>query len=240
MTIISLNPIRRKRRALESMLGIFAERNFRAATLQVLADGKLENEWVRTQKAIFVHVPKNAGSSVQEALGIPKEGLRHPPAEAWRRADPEFFDSAYTFAFTRNPWDRLVSCFHFIKNGKDPYNRMVAQIELRRAADFGEFLHMLRRPLWRHQILSRVHFMSQTHYLCDPNGKVLVKRIGRFEDLPDSFAYLTAPLQGEFVLPQSGKAPTRDYRSYFTEDWQVDLVGRIYADDCRNFGYAFA
>ena len=73
---------------------------------------------------VFIHVPKNAGTSIRRAL---KEGLGgqwfkdpHTHASAQQIAESKAFeltgktwDDMWKFCVFRNPWDRVVSMFHF-------------------------------------------------------------------------------------------------------------------------------
>ena len=62
-------------------------------------------------KFIFIHVPKTGGSSVKKALGIKVHG--HKKFSDWSKDYPDYF----SFAFTRNPWDRFVSSFFYLEQG---------------------------------------------------------------------------------------------------------------------------
>lgn len=233
------NALRRKRRAFKSMLGHCAEEYFQQSTRIMLETGLHRDEWSRSNNAIFIHVPKNAGTSVQTALGNLRDDQHHMPAEAYRRADPEFFAQAYKFAFSRNPWDRLVSTFHFITGSDHPFNQLITRTDLRGTPDFATFLRKLRNPLYRHQVISRLHFMPQTQFICDSDGKLIIDTIGRFEALPGSFDAVTAPLPGTPRLPQHNVGKHKHYTSYYEHEWQVKLVGAMYRADCDLLGYQF-
>lgn len=78
-------------------------------------------------KLMFLHVPKAAGKSIMEAFGLTKAGgmINRSIVDAVTTA--QYFThielSQYTkFAVVRNPWDRVVSLYHFRKKNNDLYN----------------------------------------------------------------------------------------------------------------------
>ena len=63
-------------------------------------------------KYIFIHIPKCGGNSLKIAIGI--EGHDHSKISAEKYRD----HMKYTkFTFVRNPWDRFVSAYVYIKSG---------------------------------------------------------------------------------------------------------------------------
>lgn len=73
---------------------------------------------------LFVHIPKNSGTSVRvalrETLGGGTERIKaahighHSPAWIIRRHLGHEWQDAETFAVVRNPWDRIVSLWCFL------------------------------------------------------------------------------------------------------------------------------
>lgn len=230
--------LRAKRNALSNLFGRYPDRHLDLSTKRI-SKFSLIDDWMRSREAIFIHIPKAAGRSIQQALDIPIHGVAHVPAEAYRRAEPEFFARCHVFTLVRNPWDRLVSGYHFMQFNEHEYNAKVRNLDLRGISDFSGFLTRLRNPIYRNQILTRLHFMPQTHFLCDRSGQIIVDAIGRFEDLPHSFAQVTAPLAGTFTLPQRNVGKHRHYTSYYQHDWQIELVGQMYRADNEILGYQY-
>ena len=70
------------------------------------------------KKFVFVSVPKAASTSINVMLNNnfhQKPSLHHSPIEDIINRYPEISDY-YRFGFTRNPWDKFVSCyFNFIQ-----------------------------------------------------------------------------------------------------------------------------
>lgn len=76
-------------------------------------------------KAIFVHIPKTGGTSIEKALGLDKSVLlydtkkashspQHYTVSELKKAVPKsLFSSYFKFAVTRHPVERLVSHFYW-------------------------------------------------------------------------------------------------------------------------------
>ena len=63
------------------------------------------------QKFVFIHINKTAGSSIEKAL---KLRFEHKTAlEKRAEIGPELFAEKFVFAFVRNPWDKVVSHYHY-------------------------------------------------------------------------------------------------------------------------------
>ena len=78
-------------------------------------------------KLMFLHVPKAAGKSIMEAFDLKKARgmINRSIVDAVTTA--QYFThielATYTkFAVVRNPWDRVVSLYHFRKKNNDLYN----------------------------------------------------------------------------------------------------------------------
>jgi hypothetical protein len=71
---------------------------------------------VRASGALFIHIPKNAGTSVAHALYGTDVYHRSMRLCLW--AVPDFTARAYKFALLRNPVERFLSSFDFMMEGR--------------------------------------------------------------------------------------------------------------------------
>ena len=190
---------------------------------------------------VFVHVPKAAGTAVNEALyGRFMGHVRAADIERWGSSAVKALPR---FAITRNPWDRLVSAYRFVKRGGGiggtnagrvlhPEQYLVPEFET-----FETFVTnwLAKRDLRRLDL----EFQPQSPFVCNADGGVLVDHLGRFEDLDATYAYLRERLPNLPPLAESNASGTPvDYRSFYTPDL-IELVGSIYAEDVTRFGYRF-
>ena len=104
-------------------------------------------------KVLFLHAPKNAGSSIEEALGIEKSpqallshkytadsiyALQHLPYSQLRKTVPTTVWSTYTkVCVVRNPWDRMVSDWRWRRKNGLPLGQL----------SFGDFVRCVQMVL---------------------------------------------------------------------------------------------
>lgn len=201
---------------------------------------------------LFVHVPKTAGQSVAAAFrpyaDHPDEYLvnrllgelatplnwclpykvrrfrKHASAGQLRwRLPAEVYDRYFKFAFVRNPWDRWVSLFHFMRQYPSHHRNKVAQ-----RLTFEEFLKSLA---WQQKF-------QQKPCLTDGHGKLIVDYVGRFETLRADFCQICSILKLAASLDHIHRSKHRDYRWYYNSR-TVQLVAEISRQDIDFFGYDF-
>lgn len=194
----------------------------------------------RRLNAAFVHVPKTGGQTVERVLGCsytPADlygvdgdvELSHLTAAEMAAREPAFFAAAFKFAFVRNPWDRVVSEYHYT-GGRTAYLP-------RPAADFGEFVAALEavRPAELTHVAAS-HVRPQVVYVGGPPLDFL----GRFETFATDLRRVCARLGVKVGrrLPRVNASVRGPYQAYYTPETAA-AVGRVYAADAETFGYRF-
>jgi hypothetical protein len=185
---------------------------------------------------LFVHVPKCAGSTVEAQLGV-EHG--HRSAVYFRAADPRLFAELWKFSIARNPFDRLVSAFHYLKGRTRSYrDRAWAEEVLGACPDFATFAVRLAEPAFRESVLAWLHFQPQWYYLCDRDGRLLVDEVARVEAIDEFAARFNAA--GHPVKLDMGQQRRRSARAPWAEYYDPStaaLVAEIYARDFAILGY---
>ena len=102
-------------------------------------------------------------------------------AELLAGLDGEYRDY-FRFAFVRNPWDRLVSCYSnkFSDMGKGLGGPRQRAEEFSPDMSFAEFVEAVHATPDEE---ANPHFRSQHAVVCDPQGRVMADFVGRFENL---------------------------------------------------------
>jgi chondroitin 4-sulfotransferase 11 len=163
------------------------------------------------------------------------------------RLDAEYRDY-FKFAFVRNPWDRLVSCYFNkaatgspISGFKGPNLNPPGEEQdwFYPGMPFAEFVEAV------HAIPdedANLHFRSQHTVVCDPGGRVMADFVGRFENLRKDFAVVAEKIGAPGLeLPHRLKSRRRKSRPYtdFYDKRLKKLVHERYEKDVETFGYSF-
>jgi hypothetical protein len=178
---------------------------------------------------VFIHINKTGGSSIEEALKLPFE---HKTAlEKIAQLGRDEWDRRYTFAAVRNPWDKVVSHYH--------YRIQTDQTHLAEATI--PFREWVVRSYGRQDPAYYDHprmFMPQSDWVADADGRVLVDFICHFETLAEDFAHVCGHLGIDAALPHLKASRHRHYREYY-DDETAAVIATWFDADLRNFGYEF-
>lgn len=189
-------------------------------------------------RCIFVHIPKCAGISVVKSLfgdfdlghaGIKRYQIMFGPAE---------FKNYFKFTIVRNPYDRLVSAFFFMKKGGINENdKSWANRKFSRYENFDSFV---KGWVNRRNVDRALHFRPQSKFICLGRGHHALNYIGYFENLEADFALIARKLQLNATLIETNRNSSRekDYRQYYTEETKA-IVADVYTDDFKLLGYSF-
>ena len=189
-------------------------------------------------RCIFVHIPKCAGLSVAKSLFGNKAGGHNTLKDYRKLFEPADFESYFKFCFVRNPWDRLVSAFHFLKNGGiSVMDRQWSQENLTKFKDFRTFVNewvSISKNKW-----SYIHFLPQYYFIFDNEKESSMDFIGDYESLKSDYTFVAKRLGIVSKLSHiNSSSRKRDFRNYYDSN-MIDIVGSMYKTDIELFEYEF-
>jgi hypothetical protein len=212
--------------------------------------------------AIFVHIPKTAGTSVHAVLGAavltasaietrrrviesfgpdssaldrglyPKHGKA---AELRRLIGPNIWESAYKFTLVRNPWATMVSSYFWWLQKAPQYPFLAQRAELVKA--MGGFRPFLFSELGRTMINELPGTMSDwfTEDGCD-----IVNFVGRVEtidfDIQTALSQMGATCP--HAVPHLNRTERAHYRDYYDAETSAMVASR-FVDIIDRFKYQF-
>ncbi|MEM9044056.1 MAG: sulfotransferase family protein [Pseudomonadota bacterium] len=193
----------------------------------------LENE------CIFLHVPKCGGLSIAKSLFKCRAGA-HIAISGYKQIFTYAeFSRFFKFTFVRNPWDRLVSAYFFLKDGG------IAETDAdmaRNSVDLYPGFEAFVMNYVAHEDVSQIlHFRPQCSFIC-PDGNRLseIDFLGRFERIGEDFDLICQRLDIPNTLKKrnAGKTRPKAYQDLYTEPMKK-VVARVYARDIELLQYSF-
>ncbi len=207
---------------------------------------------------VFIHIPKTGGTSLALALearamkddimlgDTPKARRRRHKANQlpargrlWKHstlADIEgmvpdaVLNGLLAFTLVRNPWDRAVSYYHWLRGQSFAH----PAVGLAQSLGFGAFL---RHP----QIRAGFRGHPAAQYLRRSDGRAQTALFIRIEAFAQDAAPLWDHLGFRLELPhenRSDRSDRGDYRSHYTPD-TAQIIAQECAIDIAQFGYRF-
>lgn len=208
------------------------------------------------RRYIFVHIPKTGGTSLARALegramrddiliGDTPKALRRrrrlkgarARGRLWKHSTlsdieglvtPEFIAGAFTVTLVRNPWDRMVSYYHWLR-AQDFDHPAVA---LARGESFAGFLGAAHTR-------ASIRANPYTAYMTTSEGVERCSAYLRLEHFEQDAEALWRHLGFRLSLPHDNASSRRkDYRAYYT-DSDAALLAELCASDIARFSYRF-
>ena len=211
----------------------------------------------RGRRYIFVHIPKTGGTALSLALearamkddiligDTPKARARKARLQGvksagrlWKHstladirglANDAEIAGFFTVTLVRNPWDRLVSYYHWLRAQSFAH----PAVGLAKSHEFSGFLNhaQTRTALW---------LWPYGAYMRDASGAERASLYARLEHLAEDLAPFEAHLGFRLTpLARANQSERlRDWRGFYSEA-DAALVAEICAEDIARFGYRF-
>jgi len=211
----------------------------------------------RGRRYIFVHIPKTGGTALSLALearamkddvligDTPKARARRGRLKELRSAGrlwkhstladidglvkAEELPGLRVFTLVRNPWDRVVSYYHWLRGQGFAH----PAVGLAKASDFSGFLN---HPATRISLTAAPY----GSYVRDAAGAERCDLFLRLERLEEDLPRLEALLELRLgpVARANASERGRDWRPYYSAA-DAELLGQVAAEDIARFGYRF-
>ena len=207
-------------------------------------------------KLIFIHIPKCAGTSIEEFFygetldwtkpnyrmlhgWCPKYKihLQHLSARQMVRlknlVPPNIWRHYTKFAVVRNPWDRAVSGYAWLKNRGYPNDSLKNFILCR-----GSYKDLVANP--QHIDYRGEHFLTQKSFITI-DGTLAVDRIIRYENLHlelNQF-FKEMGISREFNIKTHRSKRTFPHYSNYYSDKCIELIRKKYQEDIQEWDYHF-
>ena len=199
-------------------------------------------------KVIFIHIPKNAGESIEKTLDIYGLKNKDPKSKYWGVFENKIvlqhltalqlrnsyiknsiWDSYFKFAIIRNPWSKAVSEYNW-------FLRYGPQIKFKEWCESLEYRIKINSMI---NILETGHNIEQYKFITDNDGNFLVDELIRFENIENGFNNLAQKRSWKALLKNAKTTKNlskKDWRSYYCKE-TLNIIEKVYKKDLDIFGY---
>lgn len=198
--------------------------NIKIKTTNNLIKSMISDEY----KCIFVHINKCGGTTIDHLFTGKFQG--HKKAFDYKKLNPNKFNTYFKFAFVRNPWDRVVSFYHYqIKRGWDFY-------PFKETIPFDEFVKN-----WLISMPNQTSLNVNPCYdwISDENDNLIIDFVGKIEKMQEDFDLICKKIGMEKQkLSCKNKSIHKHYTEYYNKETR-DIVACRMEKDIKYFGYKF-
>jgi len=174
---------------------------------------------IQEHKAIFIHIPKNAGTSIETLFGnssFKVQPYRHANIHEIKRKFPKVYDSYSKFTIIRNPYDKMVSWYFYLKRNLGENYEVL------------EFNEWIKDPSKFWHADDPAYFLDPQHTWVD-DTIVIIKYENLDEELNEFFGE-------EISLPIINKSNHDHYSSYYNEE-SLGIIYDRYKEDFEKYNY---
>ncbi len=190
-----------------------------------------------TKECIFVHIPKTAGIAVKKGL-FNMRGAAHTRLRDYKIIfSKSKFNKYFKFAFVRNPWDRLVSAYTFLRDGG--INEADRKWSKKNLKVYNTFDNFVRGWVTKKNIYEKVHFIPQYEFINLGGMEPKVDYIARYENIESDYKHIYNKIGGHEALKKENKSErAKSYKKYYSSE-SKDIVMEVYKKDIKIFDYEF-
>jgi hypothetical protein len=186
-------------------------------------------------KIIFIHIPKNAGTSISTALEMSDIG-HHFWSYYFKKYSNEW--NSYTkIAVIRNPWERVVSCYEYSKMEEsywhslsgNPKHPKHPDLDLLKNVSFDDCVKMLYSSpdLFKHH-----GWFNQSDYIFNKN-RLVVNELINHKNVENKIHELTG-----VKIQKKNSSNHGDYKKYYNDE-TIKIVSKIYNRDIKIFNFKY-
>ncbi len=173
---------------------------------------------IEEHKAIFIHIPKNAGTSIETLFAnnsFKIQPYKHADIYEIKNKFPEIYDSYRKFTIIRNPYDKMVSWYFYLKKNLGDY-------------DVIEFNEWIKDPSQFWHADDPIHFLDPQHTWIDDTVEII-----KFENLNKE---LNEFFGKDIDLPIINKSNHDHYSTYYNRE-SLDVIYDRYKEDFKKYNY---
>ncbi len=208
---------------------------------------KLSKHFIDSE-SVFIHIPKSAGVSF--SVGLYGIALGHHSAHEYYTNNKSQWNNLFSFTVVRNPLDRFLSAYNFLKNGGiNKYDKKFCYNYKLNETNINIFIEKFFKEMNLKFIKPYIHFIPQHKFILHKRKRYsLISKIYKFENLESEYTSIINDIKlknSKFnplvkMLPSINKTKynlaQQTYKDEITED-NIRKIKDFYYLDYQMFGY---
>ena len=188
------------------------------------------------KKLIFIHVPKNAGTSIIKSMGCMNNFYVDKPVSEYKKKYKKYWNTYKKFAVIRDPIDRFISTYKFARMKESGWFSVTGENNLCKhhhydicnSMDINEYVdYIYNNP---HEL--DIWLIPQSWIICNDNNEIEIDYIVRYENLLEDLQKVgiynieklnTSDIENKNLIKLTKKSKT--------------LLHEIYKIDYKNFHF---
>jgi hypothetical protein len=180
-------------------------------------------------KCIFIHIPKTAGTAIENTLKEKSSIVGgHSYAASIQAKYPEIFREYYKFTFIRNPINRFVSEYYYLKNS--PCSNALSNKEIIASKNINEYVQSCTL------LPNILHLREQHVFICNRDMDILVDDVYRYENIENDWQKVRIHKLGLDYEPLMVMNKTKEKHTNLTKE-NEEIVSKWYHKDFELFNY---
>ena len=176
------------------------------------------------KRFVFIHIPKTAGNSIKQALGLDRSVTLHK--RPTKLCSKNIWEKYFTFTFVRHPIDRLISSYSY--HAQETYNgNLNKKIKNLENLSLNEYFNRMNR-------VSHILITPQINHITHKYSNTDIDYIGKFENINKDFEYISSHLDINNKLPYLNKT---EHKHINISNNNLERIVKFYEADFVTFDY---
>ena len=186
------------------------------------------------RKLIFIHIPKNAGTSVIKAMGV-ENIFFDKTIEEYKEHYGEYWDKYKKFTVVRDPIDRFISAYKFARMKESGWFSATGEEGLKKH-DHYDISNSMDINEYTSYIFENHEFnrwiIPQTVLILNENKKIEIDYFVRFENLQEDLSKI-----GIEKIEKLNSSKINDDKMIQLTKKSKNMLHKIYDIDYQTFNY---